>query len=101
LISTFPNYFLKVYLNALSEKDFVKYIEKSKNICPAILSPTGDIHIIDGHHYSRSILEADFPDDIKDIYVEIVEDFSDANSVAGILFSFSNKFIQKKNFGIK
>jgi len=79
-------------------------MEKDKNISPAILSPDGDIYIIDGHHYSRSILEADFPDDIKDIYVEIADDLSDADSIDGIIFEFFFLFIILiilKNFGKK
>jgi len=71
-----------VYINSLSQSEFVDFLSKKKNLSPAVLSPSGKIHITDVHHFSRSVLESKFPDNLKDIYVEITEDYSNLGSKA-------------------
>jgi len=68
------------YLNSLSEADFVKYLEKSKNLSPAVIGPYGKLFITNGHHFTKSVIESKFPDDIKEIYVQITDNFSCAGS---------------------
>jgi len=72
-----------VYINSLSKSNFVDFLAKKKNISPAVVSPSGRIFITDGHHFSRSVLESKFSKDLKEIYVEIIEDFSNLGSDAG------------------
>jgi len=50
---------------------------------PAIVSPDNRFFIVDGHHFSRGIIEADFPADLKNVTLEIIENYNDLEDMSG------------------
>jgi len=51
---------------------------------PAIISPDNRFFIIDGHNFARSIIEADFSADLKNVTLEIVGSYNNLKDMSGI-----------------
>jgi len=66
----------KNFFESLSKSEIESYLEEDGRIVLAIIGPEG-FFLIDGHHMSRALLEADISSDLKIVHALIVENLED------------------------
>src|SRR4051812_4342433 len=59
----------------MSKSEVEDYLKSDKRRIVILIGPNG-YYLLDGHHLSRSLLEANIWNDVKDLYCEVVENWS-------------------------
>lgn len=63
------------YLESMSKSEVTKYLSSPKRMVEIIIGPDG-YYLLDGHHLSKAVNDADIKDDLKEIYCLVRDNWS-------------------------
>ncbi len=78
-----------------AQDELEKYLQQESN--PAVISPEGKLHIIDGHHFHYALATANIPKDRKHSYIDVIADFRSRSQAQFREFMIRNKYVYLKD----
>lgn len=82
-----------------AQNELDEFLEEEAN--PAVISPEGKLHIIDGHHFHYALATANIPNERKRSYIDVIADFRSRSKKEFREYMIENKYVYLKSSTFK